>query len=248
MDTVGNSDSFLDPAEAVTCTASYAITQADLNARLGHQRGEGERGWVDSNQDSETVDAVQTKLCRSTRRPRRSPADAVGDADLVQLPGHQHRQRAPRRPGDGRRRQGDGQLPGREHGRQQRRLPRSGRGNHLHRLYLITQADLNSRSVTNIAKASAGDIDSNEDTATVTVIRRRPTPPSAAGAAGSAGPADAAAPPAIDLSITKTDRPDPGVRRRQAGLHPDGSERRARHGDERPRRGRASRSGRRSSP
>ena len=32
MNTVGNHDGFLDPGEAITCTASYTITQADLNA------------------------------------------------------------------------------------------------------------------------------------------------------------------------------------------------------------------------
>src|SRR4051794_9037574 len=32
LSTVGNFDSFLDPGESVTCTASYTITQADLNA------------------------------------------------------------------------------------------------------------------------------------------------------------------------------------------------------------------------
>ncbi len=32
VSTVGNGDGFLDPGESVTCTASYTITQADLNA------------------------------------------------------------------------------------------------------------------------------------------------------------------------------------------------------------------------
>src|SRR5215210_9552950 len=31
LSTVGNNDGFLDPGEQITCTASYSITQADLN-------------------------------------------------------------------------------------------------------------------------------------------------------------------------------------------------------------------------
>ena len=43
VNTVGNNDGFLDPGEAVTCTASYSITQADLNNALGHQHRQGNR-------------------------------------------------------------------------------------------------------------------------------------------------------------------------------------------------------------
>ena len=46
------------------------------------------------------------------------------------------------------------------------------------RHYAITQADLNNGSVTNTAKASAGETDSNEDKATVTVTPPPPPPPS----------------------------------------------------------------------
>ena len=71
--------------------------------------------------------------------------------------------------------------------------------------YTITQADLNNGSVTNTAKASAGEINSNEDKATVTVTPPPPPPPPVT----PASPGEIAGAPVIDLSIIKTDRPDP---------------------------------------
>ena len=71
--------------------------------------------------------------------------------------------------------------------------------------YAITQADLNNGSVTNTAKASAGEIRSNEDKATVTVTPPPPPPP----VTPAPPTGEIAAVPAIDLSIIKTDRPDP---------------------------------------
>ena len=74
--------------------------------------------------------------------------------------------------------------------------------------YSITQADLNNGSVTNTAKARAGGTDSNQDTATVTVTP--PPPPASCRLRPRRRPsAIVAAASVIDLSITKTDRPDP---------------------------------------
>ena len=73
--------------------------------------------------------------------------------------------------------------------------------------YAITQADLNNGSVTNTAKASAGEIHSNEDKATVTVTPPPPPPPSPVTPVPPTG--EIAGAPVIDLSILKTDRPDP---------------------------------------
>ena len=88
MSTVGNNDSFLDPGEAVTCTASYSITQADLNSGSVTNVAKANAAGIDSNEDTETV------------TPSREDAvpGQVGDAvdlldgwsvDLLQLPGHQ---------------------------------------------------------------------------------------------------------------------------------------------------------------
>ena len=54
-------DGFLDPGEAITCTATYTITQADLNSGSVTNVATAHAGGIDSNQDTETVTAVQTK-------------------------------------------------------------------------------------------------------------------------------------------------------------------------------------------
>ena len=61
VSTVGNHDANLDPGESVTCTASYTITQADLNSGSVTNCATAHAGGVDSNQDTETVAAVQTR-------------------------------------------------------------------------------------------------------------------------------------------------------------------------------------------
>src|SRR3954452_20568045 len=60
LSTVGNLDSFLDPGESVTCTASYTITQADLNAGSVKNTATAHAGGTDSNTDSETATATQS--------------------------------------------------------------------------------------------------------------------------------------------------------------------------------------------
>lgn len=55
-----NGDAVLDPGESVNCTASYVITQADLDSGSVTNLADATVDGVTSNQDSETVDAVQS--------------------------------------------------------------------------------------------------------------------------------------------------------------------------------------------
>src|SRR4051794_5125999 len=79
LSTVGNFDSFLDPGESVTCTASYTITQADLNAGSVKNTAQAHAGTTDSNTDSETATATQSPaLSLDKTITSGSPYAAVG--------------------------------------------------------------------------------------------------------------------------------------------------------------------------
>ena len=205
LSTVGNNDGFLDPGESITCTASYAITQADLNNGSVTNTAKASAGGTDSNEDSETVTAVQSPSLLLDKTASPISADAVGDVIsytyLVSNTGNV-RLAGPVTVADDKATvscpalstigNNDGFLD-------------PGESITCTASYTITQADLNNGSVTNTAKASAGEIHSNEDKATVTVTPPPPPPP----VTPAPPTGEIAAVPAIDLSIIKTDRPDP---------------------------------------
>jgi hypothetical protein len=73
----------LAPGESIVCTASYHITQADLDAgsAINIAQGHGFFGTtpVDSNYDAETVTAVQTSVLTLLKSGRPTTYDEVGD-------------------------------------------------------------------------------------------------------------------------------------------------------------------------
>ena len=204
VDTVGNNDSFLDPGEAVTCTATYTITQADLNNGSVTNVARASAGEVQSPEDEATVEAVQTRTVLLDKTASPLSADSVGDvitySYLVTNTGNV-RLAGPVTVADDKATvtcpavstvgNNDGFLD-------------PGEAVTCTASYTITQADLNNRSVTNTAKATVGGTDSNEDKVTVTV-----TPPATPPPPAPIPPVVLPAALAIDLSITKTDRPDP---------------------------------------
>ncbi len=58
--TVGNNDGNLDPGESLTCTATYTVTQDDLNSGSVTNTATASASGTDSNQDQVTVSAVQS--------------------------------------------------------------------------------------------------------------------------------------------------------------------------------------------
>ena len=126
VNTVGNNDGFLDPGESITCTASYTITQADLNSGSVTNVATAHAGGTNSNQDTETVTAVQTKTLSLVKSASPSTYSTVGQSIsysyLVTNTGNV-RLAGPVTVTDDK---ATVTCPAREHGRQQRQLPRSG--------------------------------------------------------------------------------------------------------------------------
>jgi len=169
VSTVGNNDANLDPGETISCTASYSITQADLNSGSVTNLATASADGTDSNQAQATVTAIQRPALLLAKSADPGSYDAVGEVITytftvtntgnVSLVG-------PVVISD------DlaadeicpavstvGNLDG---------LLDPGETISCTASYSITQADLNNGSVTNKASANADGTDSNQAEATVT--------------------------------------------------------------------------------
>ena len=102
----------LAPGESITCSASYTITQADLDAGSLTNVASATDGATTSPTDTVTVPATRPGAVTDQERQPDHLQHGRPDHQL-QLRAEEHRQRDPQRPVHGHRRQGHRHLPGR---------------------------------------------------------------------------------------------------------------------------------------
>jgi uncharacterized repeat protein (TIGR01451 family) len=78
LTTIGNNDGNLDPGESVQCTASHAVTQADIDAGSITNIATATVDSIASNQDTETVNAVQNDSVTLVKGASPATYDTVG--------------------------------------------------------------------------------------------------------------------------------------------------------------------------
>ena len=170
--TVGNHDDYLDPAENLTCSASYTITQADMDAGSVTNIASASADGTTSPTDTVTVTAIQDHALSLSKTADpltyNQPGQVISYTFLISNTGNL-RLLGPVAVSDDK--ANDETCP-----------PVSSVGNEDDYLdpgenltcnasYTITQADIEAGSVTNIASASADGTTSPTDTATVTAVQ-----------------------------------------------------------------------------
>jgi uncharacterized repeat protein (TIGR01451 family) len=160
-----SSDRSLGVNESMTCTASYAVSQADIDARSVVNHATAHANGTNSNQATATVNAVASSGLSLIKSATPATYNAVGQmisySYLVKNTGNvtlagpvtvtDDKAAVTCPPG--------GLAPGAT--------------TTCTATYPITQADLDAGFVTNHATAHANGIDSNEDSRTVTAVQRR---------------------------------------------------------------------------
>ena len=152
------------PGASITCSATYTITQADLDAGSVTNTATASNGTVTSNQDSETVTAAQSPALTLVKTASPSTYDAVGNvisySYLVTNSGNVTLS-GPFTISDDK---ATASCPATA-------ALAPGASITCSATYTITQADLDAGSVTNTATASNGTVTSNQDSETVTAAQ-----------------------------------------------------------------------------
>ncbi len=171
--TVGNSDAFLDPGESLTCTASYTILQADLNAGSVTNTATASAGGTTSNSSSQTATATQTPALTlgksiTSGSPYYSVGDVLSYAFLVTNTGNVSLA-GPVTVADNR--ASDESCPAVTTVGNLDAFLDPGESLTCTASHTVTQADLDAGSVTNTASASADGTTSNTDSQTATATQ-----------------------------------------------------------------------------
>jgi uncharacterized repeat protein (TIGR01451 family) len=173
VNTVGDNDAFLDPGEQVTCSATYTITQADLNNGSLTNTAIASAGGTPSNEAKATVTAVQDAALSLTKSASPATYSAVGQTIaytyVVRNTGNV-RLAGPVTVADDK---ATVACPNVNTVGNNDAFLDPGEQVTCTATHSVTQADLNNGSLTNTARASAGGTHSNEAKATVTAVANR---------------------------------------------------------------------------
>jgi uncharacterized repeat protein (TIGR01451 family) len=162
----------LNPLSHITCTASYIITQEDLNAGSVTNTAYATDGSVQSDPDSATITATQVPALELTKSADpltyNLPGQVISYTFMVTNTGNQSLQ-GPVTVSDNK--ANDETCPPLSSVGDQDLYLDPGEILTCTASYIITQADLDEGLVTNIASATVGEITSPTDSATVTAVQ-----------------------------------------------------------------------------